>query len=202
MLDCSLINATQRNNMAIVISLCALGFTIGTFWWMNWRPAELRMVKTIPRPIWVQWAGTQDQNKKPVRQPFLSVSMPLILWNAGAQPAPVTNLRIRITELDGNTTILPWQRTMKGSGALPEENVFATPFALGQNETRQAIFNFQQSRENQRPLDPALQQLSFDVEYSENNQEWKPLHSFDLELTNEDTCLLAAGDMRTLEKSI
>ena len=79
-----------------LISVTTLLFTVGTFWWNNWRRGTLRA--GIPRTFGAH------QDAKTVR-----VLLPVAISNTGAIPIVVTALRLKIGEHSPVT--LAWQAT-------------------------------------------------------------------------------------------
>jgi hypothetical protein len=68
---------------SLVISTCALLFTIGSFWWLNARRGKLRS----PRPHSFAAAFTPHD---------LLINLPLILHNTGAPAVVVQDFRLRL----------------------------------------------------------------------------------------------------------
>ncbi|GLY36273.1 hypothetical protein Amsp01_022970 [Amycolatopsis sp. NBRC 101858] len=82
---------------ALVVSVCALTFTITSFWWLNARTGRLRSF--APHTF----AAIRTANQE-------SVCLPLVIQNTGPRPIAVQDLRlVLLREPDGRH--LPWART-------------------------------------------------------------------------------------------
>jgi len=71
---------------AIVISTCALLFTVGSFWWLYARPGRLRMTEVRVFSAYVQ----------PSRS-YLRI--PVTLYNSGPRPLVVVDLRLQLSSV-------------------------------------------------------------------------------------------------------
>jgi hypothetical protein len=74
---------------SLLISVCALVFTIVSFWWMNWRPGKLEV--TTPRSFALGRAAGRE---------VLFVRIPMVFINSGARPLLVQNLRLIIQSIE------------------------------------------------------------------------------------------------------
>jgi hypothetical protein len=100
--------------VAIVVSLLALAFTIGSFWWLHARRGSLQAA----RPRSYAFA-------KKVR-----LRLPLALFNTGARALIVEDLRILADERRPRPP-LEWITTRKVLRPEPDDGfAFATPFAV------------------------------------------------------------------------
>ena len=93
------------NWIAITISGCALAFTTGTFWWMNWRRGTLHAWP--PRSF--AFADTGGQ---------VLIVLPLVFYNDGPTPIVVLNLQLRLSGPSG-TYRLSFEATRPGVQPLP-----------------------------------------------------------------------------------
>ncbi len=82
-------------SVAIVISALALLFTVGSFWWLHARRGQLISFE----PHTYAAAIT--------REPGVRIRLPLVLYNEGATPIVVQNLRLSFPG-EPNSTELPW----------------------------------------------------------------------------------------------
>lgn len=80
---------------ALAISVMALLFTSGTFWWLNARQTALRCYEPTT------WAAGLKRERAHIR-------LPLVLHNPGAVPVVVLAMRLRFIEDD---TVLKWEWT-------------------------------------------------------------------------------------------
>ena len=108
---------------AIIISILAFLFALGSFWWLNARRGSLTAV--LPQ-TYAFVAGFR-------------LRLPLAFFNDGAVPLLITDLRIDISEVGH----FPWQTTR--SKLRPESDddlAFATPFAVHGRDTKELIVEF------------------------------------------------------------
>jgi hypothetical protein len=80
---------------AVVISVCALLFTVGSFWWINAREGRLESFE----PHTYAAAITPER---------VRIRFPLVLYNTGAIPIVVQNLRLRFPGVPGSARPLAW----------------------------------------------------------------------------------------------
>lgn len=93
---------------AVVISICALAFTVSSFWWINARPGRLRV--TAPRVFSCY-----------VRADKSSLRFPVTLYNTGAVPLVVADLRLRLSS--AGTEVVAASKTFRKSVS-PEQDDF------------------------------------------------------------------------------
>ena len=99
---------------AITISLLALSFTIGSFWWVNARRAKL--VGFEPKT----WAGYVKRRS--------ALRLPVLIHNPGAVPVVVREMRVRFVE-DGS--VLDWEWNRATVYPTSDDNLDATrPFSV------------------------------------------------------------------------
>jgi hypothetical protein len=111
---------------AIGISVLALGFTIGSFWWLHARSGALTV--SIPR--------TYAFADKP------RLRLALVFFNTGARALIVDDLRVVI---DGqpDRPALGWITTRSVLRPEPDDGfAFATPFAVVGRGTREVVAEF------------------------------------------------------------
>lgn len=113
---------------AVTISLLALAFTIGSFWWLHAREGAL----TATRPRAYAFAAVPDK---------VRLRLPLAFFNSGAKALIVSDLRVAFADADRDP--LAWITTR--SKLRPEKDdgfAFATPFAVQGRGTREIIAEF------------------------------------------------------------
>lgn len=178
--------------MEMAIATAALLFTIASFWWMNWRPANIKCSQ--PRPVWVWWGRTNRRHQT------LIVAMPLVLWNEGARPGLVVNLRLIVREQDGDDIELSWMATFSGHFAIEDlrERDAAAPFALSGNEVLQRGFEFQAREVGNLSQGHHLAK----IEMSSGNREWEPMLDLELEVSEAEAIAIAASKIIALKSSI
>jgi hypothetical protein len=111
--------------MGFLIACLALVFTIGSFWWLNARQGQLKSFEPHSFAACVT--------------PMLSrFRFPLVLYNTGAKPIIVQNLRLRFPEK--GPTFLPWTTTRSQLMPTPDDGP-ALPAAFSiPGRTAQQIF--------------------------------------------------------------
>jgi hypothetical protein len=111
---------------ALAVSLLALAFTIGSFWWLHARPGSL----TATRPRSYAFADK------------VRLRLPLAFFNTGAKALIVSDLRLVIEDEPARTP-LGWITTR--SKLRPESDdgfAFATPFSVEGRGTKEVIAEF------------------------------------------------------------
>jgi hypothetical protein len=84
---------------ALLVSICALVFTVASFWWLNARQGRLRCYEPHTFAAAVQGAVT------------LFLRFPLVLRNTGAAPIVVQDLRLKFPDEPNALLPLPWRTT-------------------------------------------------------------------------------------------
>lgn len=151
----------------IVISSLALLFTVGSFWWMNWRRGHLQLWP--PRSYAAK--GAADQ---------LTIQLPLVLFNTGPTPIVVRNLRLIFREPIPVTA--SFQATVSKL-ATSEDREWATAFPVRGREAVRVIAQF---TNKQQGLVFTAKTYPLDVEARLGTKEdWKTLLSFGLNVTQQ-----------------
>jgi hypothetical protein len=108
---------------ALAISLLALLFTLGSFWWLNARRGNI-------------------QAATPSNYAFVNgfrLRLPLALFNSGAVALLITDLRIQICGVD----YFPWQTTRSTlRPSSDDDHAFGTPFSIKGRNTKELIAEF------------------------------------------------------------
>lgn len=108
---------------ALVISIFAFFFALGSFWWLNARRGSI-------------------QAATPQSYAFVEgfrLRLPLAFFNDGAIPLLVTDLRISISDVGH----FPWQTTRSTlRPSSDDKHAFATPFSVQGRNTRELIAEF------------------------------------------------------------
>lgn len=124
---------------ALLVSLLALFFTLFSFWWMNWRKGKLNC-----GPVSALYAGTATENSAEFGQRKIQVlGVPLILWNSGACPLVISQLRVELSELGLVWDYESTQSTFDISASSIEADYFTMPISLNSNEIKSinAVFH-------------------------------------------------------------
>lgn len=69
-------------NSAIIVSICALAFTIISFWWMNWRTGKLHI------------SGPRSYAAKGSIDGRMILRIPFVFFNDGPTPIVIQNMRL------------------------------------------------------------------------------------------------------------
>ncbi|QEU94501.1 hypothetical protein [Streptomyces kanamyceticus] len=98
----SLTAAEQQSSaslpLAAFVAACALVFTVASFWWINARQGDLK--------VWEPHSFAAAVTSKIAR-----IRFPLVLYNTGAKPIVVLDLRLRFLDEPGSALVLPWTST-------------------------------------------------------------------------------------------
>lgn len=148
---------------------------------MNWRPGKLK-IGTI-RAFAAGKASEGNTDNKNV----VVITLPLILWNSGASPLIVDDLRL-IPKNNNDAPQLIFQAVddKLTSSALEKEgriirNYFFLPVLIKPNEIIQANFVFQ-ARDTDFDFQAQLYELSLEAKLSPKN-DWKKLRQINLDFT-------------------
>ncbi|WP_328645462.1 hypothetical protein OHS58_36565 [Amycolatopsis sp. NBC_00348] len=114
---------------AFVVSICALAFTVISFWWLNARTGRLRSFA----PQTFSGSNTPDR---------AIILLPLVLQNTGAQSIVVQDLRLAVL---GEPKLEPlrWARTRRQlRPRSDEEPDFASVFSVPGHQAHQLFAEF------------------------------------------------------------
>ena len=118
---------------AILISILALLFTVGSFWYMNWRPGVLRI-------------GNIRSYAAIAAEPHLVIAIPVAFSNRGALPVLVDNLRLRLPDHGDALTALWFDAIVEKLGNQSEGRQPAIPFAVRGGEVVVKVCEFRRQR--------------------------------------------------------
>lgn len=82
--------------LSVFIAVLALGFSIGSFWWIHARSGEL-----ITYPV-IVFGGAVNKKEFQLR-------LPVVLHNTGAKPAVIRGLQLRYVDARGDVQTMPAQ---------------------------------------------------------------------------------------------
>jgi hypothetical protein len=115
-------------------------FTIGSFWWLNARQGRLRSFE--PQ----SFAAYVSPDK-------IRLRLPLVLYNTGAKPIVVQDLRLTFPEESGWTFPLPWCATRSQIKPAPDDgHAFPAVFSIAGRTAEQLFIEFGVSFSNITPL--------------------------------------------------
>lgn len=116
---------------AFVISVLAVTFILGSFWWLHWRTGKLQIAEPRTYEGHAQVSGR------------MVLIFPLVFFNDGPTPILVSNLRLRFLH-DTDAEALTFMATLKALASGEERGrTFATPFAVHGREAVLWICEFQ-----------------------------------------------------------
>ncbi|MEO3857809.1 hypothetical protein ABGB08_23095 [Acrocarpospora sp. B8E8] len=154
---------------AAFISLLALAFTIGSFWWLHARQGRLQAFEPHT------FAGSFKKN--------LAIRIPLILFNTGAKPIVVQDLRMRFLDEPGTVLPLPWRNTRSrfdpGKGDYKD---LPAVFAVEGRKALELIADFG-TPFGEFAFEPKEQRVEIEAKLGHHDG-WMPLLTFTLHLEN------------------
>lgn len=115
---------------AVTISILALLFTVFSFWWMNWRRGAIHLPRVLR-----SYSGCATGAK-------VLLDIPLVMFNSGAVPIVVENLRIRLRGSESNEERLFFNAVMLKL-ASDQGRAFARPFAVSGGGVTEFVAEFQ-----------------------------------------------------------
>ena len=147
------------------VAVLALAFAVGSFWWLQARQGELHSYE----PHSFAFAGSPQQ---------MMLRFPLVLFNDGAKPIVVQDLRLSFPDEPGAVLPLPWRtsRSQLKPGGDDDRHQFPAVFAVPGRQTQQHFIEFG------GPF-PGLElsardyQISIEVKLGHKDG-WQPLLSF------------------------
>jgi len=161
--------ATLNDWAPIIIACFALLFTVGSFWWMNWRKGTLKVWP--PR----SYAATGGRNA-------LNIQLPLVMFNTGPTPIVVRNLRVLFPDEPEKLTV-PLQAIV---GKLADDTggrEWATGFPVRGREATRIIGHFGTSVSGL-----VFTAKTYPVEVQGrlgDSNDWQTILSFDLLVTDK-----------------
>jgi hypothetical protein len=150
----------------IIVALAALGFTVGSFWWINARTGRL-IVPGAP----ASYAAATNGDR-------LILLFPFTFYNSGPVPFVVRDLRLRFRdEREGRP--LDFERVRSGiSPSHSELEDLAAGFPVRGNEAVRMFCEFQRAPVG-RPMTAGRHPLALDA-LTDKSHEWRLLLEFDL----------------------
>ena len=176
----------QMEIAAIFISVLALGFTMYSFWWMNWRRGDILIGD--PRTFAACSSGA-----------LFIMEFPLVFYNAGPRPILIENLRLIFPHEGESSEPLFFNAVVKKLGK-DEGREFATQFPLDGNTAIRKICEFQR-----RPANFVFEAREYKVELQaslNDRKEWETLKTFSLNIRPESVETLNSNTFITHENWI
>ena len=163
---------------AVLVSCLALTFTIFSFWWMNWRPAKVRIGSIEAFAAGKATEGSPDSPN------VIVLTLPLILFNTGARPTVIESLRLASKNHVGMGT-LHLEAVDSALTAQPGEEIardyFFFPILLKPNEVVKANCVFER-RSNEFQFTKKNYKLNLEAKISGCDC-WQILASFSLDFS-------------------
>ena len=153
----------------MIISVCALLFTIYSFWWMNWRKGRLNVSN-------FKHIGIYNSPQK------FYIELPLIFFNTGALPVVVENLRLIFFDKDNSKHYLHFNATRTGLG-IDEGREFATPFSVNKGDSLKKYCEFQKNP-SEIELVPGKYKMSLEGKLY-TKKKWATLRNLEINISPE-----------------
>jgi len=162
--------------MTILFSLCALGFTIYSFYWMNWRPGKLGVTPSKT------FAAACENGRVIIR-------LPLVFQNSGARPIIVQNLQLTI--LNSHLAPLYFNAIIKKLDA-EDDGDYATQVALNANSTLELICEFK-TNDTDFHFNEGKPSLRLKAQIDDNK--WEEIKTFQIYIGGNASLALASGSV-------
>ena len=166
---------TMQPWLAPVIAAIALGFTLFSFWWMNWRPGSLQVGDF--EHFAVGKTTTDDVN---------IVTLPVILYNTGARPVVLESLRL-VHAANGPLGTLLYEAVdtpLWTMDAIQERDYFFLPTCLKANEVIKQNFVFQH-KESPYRYEHILYHLHLEAKVS-GRRDWFKVKDVELDFRDKE----------------
>jgi hypothetical protein len=154
-------------NYSLIISIVALLFTIGSFWWINARRGKLKSFEPL------SFAAMVHTDNSVFR-------FPLVLYNTGAKPIIVQNLRMRFPKETG-VSVFGW-RTMRSEiePHAGEETYLPAGFSVPGRTAEQVFVELDGRFPNAAP-EPRIYAAAIEAKLG-HRKRWQSLVSFNLHI--------------------
>jgi hypothetical protein len=164
--------ATATVTPPLLISIVALLFSIGSFWWLNARPG--RAIVSVP----MSYGASQGQDSGGTYK--VIIQLPLVFLNDRPSAAIVQNLRLIVRRPAGTELVLTFTRTLPDLGTTPADAPkphWARAFVVDGRKSVELLCQFQASSEGFvfREGDNAMR-----LEACINHADWKQILAFGL----------------------
>ena len=171
----NLVTSFISTHASLLISLFALAFTIGSFWWMNLHKGKI-LVGT-PRAFAAISQGLRG---------MLLVRLPLLFYNDGAHTIIIYNLRLTLKQKERKSAVLYFNQTVDKLTGEQADN-WAIQFAVAGRKTSFAICEFVRLKEGNFVFAAEECEAILEVKYDESGK-WRQLKRFNLQ--TPEKCLV------------
>lgn len=115
---------------AVIIAVCALLFTVATFWWLNVRRGRLKSFEPHSFAAYISLD-------------MIRIRFPLVFHNTGAVPIVIQNLRLRFLD-EPSAAPLTWvaSRSHIQPGGDRDDHAFPAVFSVAGRTTNQTFQEF------------------------------------------------------------
>lgn len=155
--------------VSITLSVCALLFTIFSFWLMNWRKGKLH---AFPPPSFAAFGSKHAK---------LVLELPLVFYNDGPLPIIIRDLKLIINN-NSEHGPLSFVATVTKLGT-DEQRAYSTQIPVGGRESVSRICEFQRN-----PGNLLFEAKSYKLElYAklDDDYKWKKISFFNLDVAKE-----------------
>jgi hypothetical protein len=151
---------------SVTVASLALLFTVGSFWWLNARQGRLKSFEPQSFAAYVA-------------SDILRLRFPLVLYNSGAKPIIIQNLRLRFPEEPRWNRPLPWTTTRSQLKPASDDNhAFPAVLSLSGRTAQQMFVEFGGVFPEVTPL---ARDYRVQIEVNRGHRKhWKPLTTFTL----------------------
>ncbi|MGW1504374.1 hypothetical protein ACWCQW_38775 [Streptomyces mirabilis] len=163
-------NASSSLTGAAVVSVCALVFTVSSFWWINARQGCLK--------TWEPHSFAAIFNYSLVR-----LRLPLVLHNTGAKPIVVQDLRLTFPDEPASHLPLLWMSSPSHLQPGPDEELkLPAGFVVAGREAQQIFIELEAPFPG---LLPEARDYKAQIQVRVGHRKgWRPLLTFTLRTTN------------------
>jgi hypothetical protein len=126
------ISGPQWPSASVLIACMALAFAVGSFWWLNARQGRLQSFEPHSFAVGIQQATL-----------VVLLRFPLVLYNTGAKPIVIQNMRLSFPEEPHSVLPLPWRTTRSHIKPTSDDgHAFPVVFSVPSRTAHQMFIEF------------------------------------------------------------